>query len=60
MGNRTDTALLRSLRDGRRRAVAIRILELHEDEGFGAPDNPYPTLPKAEAYRRADPSTRRR
>lgn len=44
--NRTDSALVRSLRDGRRRTIAIRVLELYEDKGFGVPDNPYPTLPK--------------
>ncbi|UFN51698.1 hypothetical protein LPC08_24575 (plasmid) [Roseomonas sp. OT10] len=43
--NRTDLAVLRSLRDGRRRTVAIHLLQLHEDEGFGRPDNRYPALP---------------
>ena len=43
--NRTDLAMLRSLRDSRRQSVAIRLLQLHEDEGFGLPDNRYPTLP---------------
>ncbi|MDT8350954.1 hypothetical protein [Roseomonas mucosa] len=43
--NRTDLAVLRSLRDGRRLNVAIRLLQLHEDEGFGLSDNHYPTLP---------------
>ena len=45
VGNRTDLAVLRSLRDGRRQSVAVRLLQLHEDEGFGLPDNRYPTLP---------------
>ena len=40
VANRTDLALVRSLRDGRRRTVAIRVLQLHEDEGLGWPDNP--------------------
>ena len=44
-GNRTDLAVLRSLRDGHRQSVAIRLLQLHEDEGFGLPDNCYPILP---------------
>lgn len=43
--NRTDLAVLRSLRDGRRQSVTVRLLQLHEDEGFGLPDNRYPTLP---------------
>ena len=45
VANRTDLALVRSLRDGRRRTVAIRVLQLHEDEGLGLPDNRYPALP---------------
>ena len=53
-GNRTDLALVRSLRDGRRSAVAIRLLQLHEDEGLGRPDNRSPTLPLQRA-----PATRR-
>ena len=40
VANRTDLALVRSLRDGRRTTVAIRTLQLHEDEGLGWPDNP--------------------
>lgn len=43
--NRTDLAVLRSLRDSRRQSVTVRLLQLHEDEGFGLPDNRYPTLP---------------
>ncbi|MBR0641244.1 hypothetical protein [Plastoroseomonas hellenica] len=45
MGNRTDVARVRSLRDGRSVTIAIRILQLHEDAGLGAPDNRYPSLP---------------
>ncbi|WP_338929221.1 hypothetical protein WDZ11_22290 (plasmid) [Roseomonas mucosa] len=50
--NRTDLALLRSLRDGRRAAVAIRTLQLHEEEGFAWPDNRYPPLPAPSCFRR--------
>ena len=43
--NRTDLALVRSLHDGRRATVAIRTLQLHEDEGLGWPGNPRPRPP---------------
>ena len=45
VANRTDLAVLRSLRDGRCLTVAIRILQRHEDEGLGSPENRYPTIP---------------
>lgn len=45
VANRTDLALARSLRDGRRATVAIRTLQLHDDEGLGWPCNPRPRLP---------------
>ncbi|USQ74104.1 hypothetical protein NF552_22115 (plasmid) [Roseomonas mucosa] len=45
VANRTDLALVRSLRDGRRATVAIRTLQLHDDEGLGWPCNPRPRLP---------------
>ncbi|MHB0672312.1 Hypothetical protein HVPorG_03923a (plasmid) [Roseomonas mucosa] len=50
--NRTDLALVRSLRDGRRRTVAIRLLQRHEDEGSGRPDNRYPALPSLSRLQR--------
>ena len=45
VANRTDLALVRSLHDGRRATVAIRTLQLHEDEGLGWPGNPRPRPP---------------
>jgi hypothetical protein len=45
VGNRTDTARERSLRDGRSVMISIHILQYHEDVGLGAPDNRYPSLP---------------
>lgn len=45
MANRTDTARIRPLRDGRTATIAIRVLQLHEDAGLGAEGNRYPSLP---------------
>ena len=44
---RSDMAIVRSLRDGRRQAVAVRILILHEDEGLWRDPATYPDLPAA-------------
>ncbi len=49
---RSDVAILRSLRDGRRQEVAVRILVLHEDEGLTAGTSDYPTLPEPRFYKR--------
>ena len=43
MARRSDMAVVRSLRDGRRRQVAVRILVLHEDEGLRRDPAPTPT-----------------
>ena len=34
IAGRSDTAVIRSLRTGRRRPIAVRVLILHEDEGL--------------------------
>ena len=44
-------AVVRSLRDGRRRQVAVRILVLHEDEGLWRDPATYPDLPRLRAER---------
>ena len=44
VARRSDMAIVRSLRDGRQRQVAVRTLILHEDEGLVQPSL-YPTLP---------------
>ena len=49
-------AVVRSLRNGRRRQVAVRILVLHEDEGLRRDPATYPDLPRLRAER---PSTDR-
>jgi hypothetical protein len=49
IAGRSDMALCRSLRTGRKRRVAVRLLHLHDDEGLSAtinsnPDHPPPHL----------------
>ncbi len=51
MARRSDMAVVRSLRDGRRRQVAVRILVLHEDEGLRRDPATYPDLPRLRAER---------
>ena len=45
VAGRSDMALVRSLRTGRRRQFAVRILILHEDEGLRRDEATYPDLP---------------
>jgi len=48
---RSDIAVVRSLRDGRCRTVAVRILVLHDDLGLTKGTTAYPTLPDLRFYR---------
>jgi hypothetical protein len=48
---RSDIAIVRSLRDGRRTRVLIRVLQAHEEEGL-AVECGYPTLPDLRHYKR--------
>jgi len=48
---RSDMALLRSLRDGRRRQIAVRTLILHEEHGLTAGPVGYPDLPDLRLWR---------
>jgi len=57
ISGRSDMALLRSLRDGRRSRVAVRTLILHEDEGLRLDSCTYPTRPALRFYRRSARST---
>jgi hypothetical protein len=52
---RSDMALVRSLRDGRRRQVAVRTLILHEEHGLSIGPCPYPDLPDMRLWRLPDP-----
>ena len=46
ISGRSDMAIIRSLRDGNRRQVAVRTLIHHEDEGLRRDPDTYPDLPK--------------
>jgi len=48
---RSDMAMVRSLRDGRRRTVAVRLLALHNELGLTKGTAAYPTLPDLRFYR---------
>ena len=45
VAGRSDMALVRSLRSGRRREIAVRMLILHENEGLRRDEATYPDLP---------------
>jgi hypothetical protein len=47
IAGRSDMAVIRSLRTGRRRQIAIRFLILHEGEGLRRDEATYPDLPGA-------------
>lgn len=52
ISGRSDTAVVRSLRDGRRSTVAVRFLELHDDLGLTMQATIYPSLPCLSPCRR--------
>ena len=56
--NRSDMAVVRSLRTGRRREVAVRTLHMHEEEGFRMDGCSYPTRPDLSLYRIRGAKTR--
>jgi hypothetical protein len=45
VARRSDIEVVRSLRDGRQRQVAVRMLILHDDEGLVRQPSLYPALP---------------
>lgn len=51
VSGRSDLAVVRSLRDGRQRTVAVRLLQLHEERGLTKGFAAYPTLPDLRLYR---------
>ena len=51
MAGRSDMAIVRSLRDGRRRQVAVRTLILHEDGDVRRDPATYPDLTKVRVKR---------
>ncbi len=52
MSGRSDMAVVRSLRDGRHKQVAVRVLQLHDDLGLCHEPTHYPSLPNLRFYRR--------
>ena len=51
VSGRSDMAVVRSLRDGRRRTVAVRLLILHDELGLTKGIAGYPTMPDMRLYR---------
>lgn len=51
ISGRSDMAVVRSLRDGRRRTVAVRLLILHDEWGLTKGITGYPTMPDMRLYR---------
>ncbi len=49
ISGRSDMAVVRSLRNGRRRTVAVRTLILHDDHDLCAEPSTYPSLPSPRA-----------
>jgi hypothetical protein len=52
VSGRSDTAVVRSLRDGRRSTGPVRFLELHDDLGLSKQPTIYPSLPEFRLYPR--------
>ena len=48
---RSDTAVVRSLRDGRRRVVNVHLLQAHDELGLSMQPISYPTMPALALYR---------
>jgi hypothetical protein len=53
VARRSDTAVVCSLRDGRRQQIAVRTLVLHEDEGLRCDGGGYPHIPIADTVHRS-------
>ena len=51
ISGRSDTAVVRSLRDGRQRTVAVHVLELHDNLGLTMQPTTYPSVPDLSLYR---------
>lgn len=58
MSGRCDLAVVRSLRDGRRRTVAVHLLLLYDDLGLMRGITGYPTVPDMGFYRHRPPAAR--
>lgn len=51
ISGRSDTAIVRSLRDGRRQVISVHLLQLHDDLFLTRQPTTYPTLPNLNLYR---------
>jgi len=51
ISGRSDTAVVRSLRDGRRTTVAVRFLQVHDDLGLTKQPTGYPSFPEMPFFR---------
>ena len=51
VSGRSDMAVVRSLRDGRRRTIAVRLLILHDELGLTKGISGYPSMPDMRLYR---------
>ncbi len=60
MSRRSDTAVVRSLRDGRRRTVGIHTLIVHDDLGLAKEPTAYPSLPDVARFYRTRTSAQHR
>lgn len=52
ISGRSDTAVVRSLRDGRRRTVTVHTLQVHDELGLSRGPQRYPSKPDLRLYRR--------
>ena len=50
ISGRSDTAVVRSLRDGRRKTISVQLLQLHDDLTLTKLPTDYPTLPDMRLY----------
>ncbi|WP_174511239.1 hypothetical protein [Methylocella tundrae] len=63
ISGRSDMAIVRSLREGRRKTIAVRILILHDDHDLYSEPTTYPSLPTPRCRPKAitsEPPTRTR
>ncbi len=52
MSGRSHQAVVRSLRDGRRKTVSVGMLIVHDDQGLSMPPATYPDLPDVDRFYR--------
>ena len=60
VSGRSDTAVVRSLRTGRRQIIGVHLLQLHDDQFLTKQPTNYPTPPNLALYRVQQPVRPRR